>query len=198
MWGGRSNPAVDEQHSEAVVVPVAEAAGDTTARKALYEKAGSTVVELVKRYYDGDDASVLPCSIATAKAFDNAMALDIAMGGSTNTILHLLAAAQEAGEDYGLAEMDTKPRRVPCVAKVAPNVGKAKTYYMGDVHRAGGIPALLGELNRGGLLHQDVHSAPRPQAIRPTITSCVDTSRYGNGCKARSVTSIDMNCFDRA
>ncbi|MFJ3957048.1 dihydroxy-acid dehydratase [Arthrobacter sp. NPDC090010] len=129
-----------------------------TARKALYEKAGSTVVDLVKRYYDGDDDSVLPRSIATAKAFDNAMALDISMGGSTNTILHLLAAAQEAGVDYGLAEMDAKSRQVPCLAKVAPNVAKDKTYYMEDVHRAGGIPALLGELNRGGLLHQDVHS----------------------------------------
>lgn len=129
-----------------------------TARKALYQKAGSTVVDLVKRYYDGDDDSVLPRSIATAKAFDNAMALDISMGGSTNTILHLLAAAQEAGVDYGLAEMDAKSRQVPCLAKVAPNVAKDKTYYMEDVHRAGGIPALLGELNRGGLLHQDVHS----------------------------------------
>jgi dihydroxy-acid dehydratase len=129
-----------------------------TARKALYQKAGATVVELVKRYYDGDDESVLPRSIATAKAFDNAMALDISMGGSTNTILHLLAAAQEAGVDYGLAEMDAKSRQVPCLAKVAPNVAKDKTYYMEDVHRAGGIPALLGELNRGGLLHKDVHS----------------------------------------
>jgi len=129
-----------------------------TARKALYEKAGATVVELVKRYYDGDDESVLPRSIATAKAFDNAMALDISMGGSTNTILHLLAAAQEAGVDYGLAEMDAKSRQVPCLAKVAPNVAKDRTYYMEDVHRAGGIPALLGELNRGGLLHKDVHS----------------------------------------
>ncbi|UKA66272.1 dihydroxy-acid dehydratase [Arthrobacter sp. FW306-05-C] len=129
-----------------------------TARKALYEKAGATVVDLVKRYYDGDDDSVLPRSIATAKAFDNAMALDISMGGSTNTILHLLAAAQEAGVNYGLAEMDAKSRQVPCLAKVAPNVAKDKTYYMEDVHRAGGIPALLGELNRGGLLHKDVHS----------------------------------------
>ncbi|MFC4396602.1 MULTISPECIES: dihydroxy-acid dehydratase [Micrococcaceae] len=129
-----------------------------TARKALYEKAGATVVELVKRYYEGGDDSVLPRSIATAKAFDNAMALDISMGGSTNTILHLLAAAQEAGVDYGLAEMDAKSRQVPCLAKVAPNVAKDKTYYMEDVHRAGGIPALLGELNRGGLLHKDVHS----------------------------------------
>ncbi len=129
-----------------------------TARKALYEKAGATVVELVKRYYDGDDESVLPRSIATAGAFDNAMALDISMGGSTNTILHLLAAAQEAGVEYGLAEMDAKSRQVPCLAKVAPNVAGDKTYYMEDVHRAGGIPALLGELNRGGLLHKNVHS----------------------------------------
>ncbi|MFK0002836.1 dihydroxy-acid dehydratase [Paenarthrobacter sp. NPDC090522] len=129
-----------------------------TARKALYEKAGATIVELVKRYYEGDDDSVLPRSIATAEAFDNAMALDISMGGSTNTILHLLAAAQEAGVEYGLAEMDAKSRQVPCLAKVAPNVAKDKTYYMEDVHRAGGIPALLGELNRGGLLHKNVHS----------------------------------------
>ncbi len=129
-----------------------------TARKALYEKAGATVVELVKRYYEGDDESVLPRNIATAEAFDNAMALDISMGGSTNTILHLLAAAQEAGVEYGLAEMDAKSRLVPCLAKVAPNVAGNKTYYMEDVHRAGGIPALLGELNRGGLLHKNVHS----------------------------------------
>ncbi|MFC9773410.1 MULTISPECIES: dihydroxy-acid dehydratase [unclassified Pseudarthrobacter] len=129
-----------------------------TARKALYEKAGATVVELVKRYYDGDDDSVLPRNIATAEAFDNAMALDISMGGSTNTILHLLAAAQEAGVEYGLAEMDAKSRQVPCLAKVAPNVAGNMTYYMEDVHRAGGIPALLGELNRGGLLHKNVHS----------------------------------------
>ncbi|ASN53440.1 dihydroxy-acid dehydratase [Sinomonas sp. R1AF57] len=133
-----------------------------TARKALYERAGATVVDLAKRYYEDDDDSVLPRSIATAQAFDNAMALDIAMGGSTNTILHLLAAAQEAGVEYGLAEIDAKSRKVPCLAKVAPNVAKDKTYYMEDVHRAGGIPALLGELNRGGLLHTDVHSVHSP------------------------------------
>ncbi|MFQ6155343.1 dihydroxy-acid dehydratase [Micrococcus luteus] len=133
-----------------------------TARKALYERAGATVVDLAKRYYEDDDASVLPRSIATAQAFDNAMALDIAMGGSTNTILHLLAAAQEAGVEYGLAEIDAKSRKVPCLAKVAPNVAKDKTYYMEDVHRAGGIPALLGELNRGGLLHTDVRSVHSP------------------------------------
>ncbi len=129
-----------------------------TARRALYENAGRTVVEIAKRYYEDDDASVLPRSIATPAAFGNAMALDIAMGGSTNTILHLLAAAQEAGVDFGLAEMDALSRRVPCLAKVAPNVTPSGSYYMEDVHRAGGIPALLGELYRGGLLDDDVRS----------------------------------------
>ncbi|CAM5644115.1 dihydroxy-acid dehydratase [Streptomyces spiroverticillatus] len=129
-----------------------------TARRALYENAGRTIVEITKRHYEQDDATVLPRSIATYAAFENAMALDIAMGGSTNTILHLLAAAQEAGVGYGLPEMDEISRRVPCLAKVAPNVGKNRTYYMEDVHRAGGIPAILGELHRGGLLNEDVHS----------------------------------------
>ncbi|MFE0650327.1 dihydroxy-acid dehydratase [Streptomyces sp. NPDC059534] len=129
-----------------------------TGRKALYENAARTVVDITRRYYDEDDASVLPRSIATRGAFENAMALDIAMGGSTNTILHLLAAAQEAELDYGLPDMDEVSRRVPCLAKVAPNVAKDRTYYMEDVHRAGGIPALLGELYRAGLLDEDVHS----------------------------------------
>ncbi|MEU9856903.1 dihydroxy-acid dehydratase [Streptomyces sp. NPDC047974] len=129
-----------------------------TARRALYEDAARTVVDITRRYYDEDDASVLPRSIATRAAFENAMALDIAMGGSTNTILHLLAAAQEAELDYGLPDMDEVSRRVPCLAKVAPNVAKDRTYYMEDVHRAGGIPAILGELYRAGLLNEDVHS----------------------------------------
>ncbi|MEF9883634.1 dihydroxy-acid dehydratase [Streptomyces sp. P9-A4] len=129
-----------------------------TARKALYEDAARTVVDITRRYYDEDDASVLPRSIATRGAFENAMALDIAMGGSTNTILHLLAAAQEAELDYGLPDMDEVSRRVPCLAKVAPNVAKDRTYYMEDVHRAGGIPAILGELYRAGLLNEDVHT----------------------------------------
>ena len=123
-----------------------------TARKQLYEDAGRTVVEIAKRFYDGDDASVLPRAIATRAAFENAMTLDIAMGGSTNTILHLLAAAQEAEVDFTMADIDALSRRVPCVCKVAPN----GTYLMEDVHRAGGIPAILGELRRGGLLHEDV------------------------------------------
>ncbi|MGO1412335.1 MULTISPECIES: dihydroxy-acid dehydratase [unclassified Microbacterium] len=129
-----------------------------TARRALYEKAGSLVVDITRRYYDEDDASVLPLNIATPEAFENAMALDIAMGGSTNTILHLLAAASEAGVEFGLDEIDDISRRVPCLAKVAPNVANGRTYYMEDVHRAGGIPALLGELRRAGLLHEDVHT----------------------------------------
>ena len=133
-----------------------------TARRALYERAGATIVEIAKRYYEQDDASVLPRAIATEKAFDNAMALDIAMGSSTNTILHLLAAAEEAGVGYGLAEIDAKSRRVPCLAKVAPNVANGKTYYMEDVHRAGGILAILGELRRGGLLDEDVHAVHSP------------------------------------
>lgn len=129
-----------------------------TARKALYENAGRAVVEITRRYYDQGDESVLPRNIATRAAFENAMALDIAMGGSTNTILHLLAAAQEAGLDYDLKDIDAVSRRVPCLAKVAPNVAPGGTYYMEDVHRAGGIPAILGELYRGGLLNEDVHS----------------------------------------
>ncbi|GGT70988.1 dihydroxy-acid dehydratase [Streptomyces lateritius] len=129
-----------------------------TARKALYENAARTVVDITRRHYDEDDDSVLPRSIATRAAFDNAMALDIAMGGSTNTILHLLAAAQEAELEYGLSDMDAVSRRVPCLAKVAPNVAPGGTYYMEDVHRAGGIPAILGELYRAGLLNEDVHT----------------------------------------
>ncbi|CAM3792824.1 dihydroxy-acid dehydratase [Nocardiopsis rhodophaea] len=119
------------------------------ARKRLYEDAGRVVVDAARRYYQEDDSSVLPLSIATPEAFGNAMALDVAMGGSTNTILHLLAAATEAGVDFGLPEIDALSRRVPCLCKVAPNTEK---YHIEDVHRAGGIPAILGELARGGLL----------------------------------------------
>ncbi|MER8004851.1 MULTISPECIES: dihydroxy-acid dehydratase [unclassified Streptomyces] len=133
-----------------------------TARKQLYVAAARTVMDITRRYYEQDDDTVLPRSIATFSAFENAMALDIAMGGSTNTILHLLAAAQEAGVPFGLEEINEVSRRVPCLAKVAPNVAKNRTYYMEDVHRAGGIPALLGELHRAGLLNEDVHSVHSP------------------------------------
>ncbi|MFE9309385.1 dihydroxy-acid dehydratase [Streptomyces sp. NPDC088353] len=133
-----------------------------TARRALYENAARTVMDLTRRHYEQDDETVLPRNIATFAAFENAMALDIAMGGSTNTILHLLAAAQEAGVEFGLEQIDAVSRRVPCLAKVAPNVTKNRTYYMEDVHRAGGIPALLGELHRAGLLNEDVHAVHSP------------------------------------
>ncbi|WP_237189286.1 dihydroxy-acid dehydratase [Rothia nasimurium] len=125
------------------------------ARKQLFLEAGTKIVELAKRYYDQDDESVLPRSIATKAAFENAMALDVAMGGSTNTVLHILAIAHEAGVDFTLRDIDAISRKVPCLAKVAPNSTK---YHIEHVHRAGGIPALLGELDRAGLLNRDVHS----------------------------------------
>jgi dihydroxy-acid dehydratase len=125
-----------------------------TARRALYENAGTTVMDIVRRYYEQDDASVLPRAIATRDAFDNAMALDIAMGGSTNTVLHLLAAAHEAELDYTLEDIEKRSRVIPCLCKVAPN----GHYLMEDVHRAGGVPAILGELWRAGHLHETVHT----------------------------------------
>ncbi|GAA3957097.1 dihydroxy-acid dehydratase [Gordonia caeni] len=125
------------------------------ARRELFQKAGRVVVELAEQYYTHDDESVLPRNIAKREAFENAMALDVAMGGSTNTVLHILAAAQEAEIDFGLADIDRISRNVPCLAKVAPN---SPDYYMEHVHRAGGIPAILGELNRAGLLNTDVRS----------------------------------------
>jgi len=128
-------------------------------RKGLYERAGELIVELCKRWYEQDDASVLPRSIATKQAFENAMTLDIAMGGSTNTVLHLLAAAREAGVDFGQDDVDRLSRHVPCICKVAPNT---HDFYIEDVHRAGGIPALFGELRRGGLLNEDVHAVHAP------------------------------------
>src|SRR6266516_2625257 len=125
-----------------------------TARRALFERAGRLVVELARRYYGDGDESVLPLSVATRDAFENAMALDIAMGGSTNTILHLLASAHEARVGFGLKEIDELSRRVPCLCKVAPS----SSYHVEDVHRAGGIPAILGELDRAGLLNRGVHT----------------------------------------
>src|SRR5215218_3371148 len=128
-------------------------------RKGLFEEAGRLVVEIARQYYENDDASVLPRSIANHDAFENAVALDVAMGGSTNTVLHLLAAAREAELNFGVADIDAISRRVPCVAKVAPN---SPQYHMEDVHRAGGIPAILGELDRGGMLQRGVHAVHAP------------------------------------
>ncbi|WP_439537505.1 dihydroxy-acid dehydratase [Methyloversatilis sp.] len=134
-------------------------------RKALFLRAGQLAVELCRKYYENDDESVLPRSIASFKAFENAMTLDVSMGGSTNTVLHLLAAAHEAGVDFTMADIDRISRGVPCLSKVAP----AKSdVHMEDVHRAGGIMAILGELDRAGLIHRDlptVHSATLGEAL---------------------------------
>jgi dihydroxy-acid dehydratase len=134
-------------------------------RRKLFERAGSLIVELTKRYYVDDDASVLPRSIGTRTAFNNAMSLDIAMGGSTNTILHLLAIALEAGVDFTMKDIDELSLRIPQLCKVAPNTQK---YHIEDVHRAGGIYGILGELDRANLLDTSVptiHSATLKDAI---------------------------------
>ncbi|MCP4284190.1 MAG: dihydroxy-acid dehydratase [Gammaproteobacteria bacterium] len=134
-------------------------------RKALFLQAGRLVVDLAKRYYEQDDASVLPRNIATFDAFENAMSLDIAMGGSTNTVLHLLAAAHEAEVDFTMADIDRLSRKVPNLCKVAPST---QQYHMEDVHRAGGVIAILGELDRAGLLHREtgcVHHTSQGAAI---------------------------------
>ncbi len=136
-----------------------------SARKELFLKAGRLIVELAKRHYEQDDYSVLPRSIANIKAFENAMSLDVAMGGSTNTVLHLLAAAHEAGVDFTMSDIDQISRKVPCVSKVAPATAK---YHMEDVHRAGGVMAILGELDRAGVIHRDtptVHTATLGDAL---------------------------------
>ena len=134
-------------------------------REALFRRAGHVVVELARRWYEQDDATALPRNIANRTAFENAMCLDIAMGGSTNTILHLLAAAQEAGVDFSMADIDVLSRRVPQLCKVAPST---PLYHMEDVHRAGGVMAILGELARGGLIDTNastVHSSTMAEAL---------------------------------
>jgi dihydroxy-acid dehydratase len=143
-------------------------------REALFKRAGRLVVELCHRWYGAEDARALPRGIATFEAFENAMALDIAMGGSTNTILHLLAAAQEAEVAFDLRDIDRLSRRIPQLCKVAPNSPK---YHMEDVHRAGGIMAILGELARGGLLHAGVptvHADTLGEAIAQWDIATVD------------------------
>jgi len=128
-------------------------------RKALFLEAGRLSVELARRYYEQDDASVLPRSVASQKAFENAMCLDIAMGGSTNTVLHLLAAAHEAEVKFTMADIDRLSRKVPNLCKVAP---ATPDYHMEDVHRAGGVIGILAELERAGLLHSDVPTVHAP------------------------------------
>jgi dihydroxy-acid dehydratase len=134
-------------------------------REALFLRAGRVAVDIAKRYYEQDDGSVLPRTVASFAAFENAMTLDIAMGGSTNTVLHLLAAAHEAGVDFTMEDIDRLSRRVPCICKVAP---ATPLYHMEDVHRAGGIMGLLGELDRGGLLNRDV-----PTIHEPTLADAI-------------------------
>lgn len=135
-------------------------------RKQLFLRAGRLAVELCQRYYEQEDASVLPRAIATKATFENAMTLDVAMGGSTNTVLHILATAQEAGVDFTMADIDRISRAVPCLCKVAPMTDK---YHIEDVHRAGGIMGILGELDRAGLLHRDV-----PTIYAKTLGEAID------------------------
>ena len=135
-------------------------------RKRLFVEAGHLIVDLARRYYEQNDESVLPRSIATKAAFENAMTLDIAMGGSTNTVLHILAAAHEGDVDFGMEDIDRLSRGVPCLCKVAP----AKSdVHMEDVHRAGGIPAILGQLDAAGLLHREV-----PTIHAPSLGAAID------------------------
>jgi dihydroxy-acid dehydratase len=135
-------------------------------RRELFLQSGRTIVDLARRYYEHEDTSVLPRSIANRAAFDNAMALDIAMGGSTNTVLHLLAIAYEGGVDFGMNDIDALSRRVPCLCKVAPNIASV---HMEDVHRAGGIMSILGELDRAGLIERN-----SPTVHEPTIGAAID------------------------
>ncbi len=135
-------------------------------RKELFLHAGRLAVDLCRRYYEQEDAAILPRSIATFEAFENAMTLDVAMGGSTNTVLHILAAAQEAGVDFTMADIDRISRQVPCLCKVAPMTDK---YHIEDVHRAGGIMGILGQLDRAGLLHRAV-----PTVHERTLGDAID------------------------
>jgi dihydroxy-acid dehydratase len=135
-------------------------------RKRLFQEAGHLIVDLARRYYEQDDITALPRSIATKAAFENAMALDIAMGGSTNTVLHILAAAHEAGVDFTMDDIDKLSRKVPVLCKVAP--AKADV-HMEDVHRAGGIMAILGQLDRAGLINR-----AEPTVHMPTLGDALD------------------------
>lgn len=135
-------------------------------REQLFKKAGWTIVDMARRYYEQDDASVLPRSIATLGAFENAMSLDIAMGGSTNTVLHLLAIAQEGNVPFSMADIDRLSRHVPCLCKVAP---AKNDVHMEDVHRAGGVMAILGQLDRAGLINPSL-----PTIHSPSLSAALD------------------------
>ncbi|KAK0332234.1 hypothetical protein LTR94_025715 [Friedmanniomyces endolithicus] len=154
-------------------------------REALFKEAGRLIVDLAHRWYDQDDATALPRGIATREAFENAMSLDIAMGGSTNTVLHLLAAAQEGQVDFSMEDIDRLSRRVPCLCKVAP----AKSdVHMEDVHRAGGVMAILGELERGGLI----------DATQPTVHASTLGEALGRWDIGRTNSQIARDLFSAA
>ncbi len=153
-------------------------------RKELFLEAGRTIVDLARRWYDKDDDSALPRTIASFEAFENAMALDIAMGGSTNTVLHILAAAVEGEVPFMMADIDRLSRRVPNLAKLAPS---SEVYHLEDFHRAGGVMAVLGELDRAGLIHRDV-----PTVHAPTLGAALDRH------DVRRTDSDDIKRFYRA
>jgi dihydroxy-acid dehydratase len=157
-------------------------------RKELFLQAGRVIVELAKRWYEGDDATALPRGIATFEAFENAMSLDIAMGGSTNTVLHLLAAAQEGEVPFTLTDIERLSRRVPTLCKVAPS---KLDVHMEDVHRAGGIMAILGELDRGGLIHRDAATVHAP-----TLGAAID--RWDIAAPSRSLPDAALTLFSAA
>ncbi|MEE9331612.1 MAG: dihydroxy-acid dehydratase [Methylophilaceae bacterium] len=163
------------------------------ARKQLFLQAGRTIVDLAKRHYEQDDYSVLPRNIANIKAFENAMSLDVSMGGSTNTVLHLLAAAHEAEVDFTMADIDHISRNVPCLSKVAPATAK---YHMEDVHRAGGVMGILGELDRAGVIHRDtptVHTTSMGDALDQwdiKVTQDEDVKKFYRAAPGGIVTTI--------
>ncbi len=153
-------------------------------RKRLFLEAGRVIVDLAKRYYEEDDTTILPRNIANKRAFQNAMSLDIAMGGSTNTVLHILAAAHEGGIDFTMDDIDALSRKVPCLSKVAP---AKNDVHMEDVHRAGGIMAILGQLDEGGLIHRDtptVHTYTIGEAIDRWAIDRTDSERVRDFFKA--------------
>jgi len=167
-------------------------------RRQLFERAGSLIVGLAKRYYEGGDENVLPRNIANKAAFENAMALDIAMGGSTNTILHLLAIAQEATLEFTMQDIDALSRKIPQLCKVAPNTQK---YHVEDVHRAGGIMAILGELDRAGLLDSSIptiHSTTMKEALEQWDILSTDDAAVGEFYRAGPAGIPTQTAFSQA
>ena len=155
-------------------------------RKDLFKRAAQQVVKIAHQYYDDSDDSVLPRSIATKEAFENAMTMDVAMGGSTNTVLHILAMAQSADVDFTLDDIERISHTVPCICKASPS-GK---WEISDVHRAGGITGILGELDRAGKLHTNVHSIDYPTCCAATWPPTAAWSRPPV-CRRRSGSSAD-------